>query len=64
MASYEIVDLPMNKMLDLSIVFCERLPDGNFAFHPCLNMCHGQITVGSESSHHHHQGMTILFSGQ
>ena len=25
----EIVDLPINSMVDLSIVFCKRLPEGN-----------------------------------
>ena len=26
----EIVDLPMNSMVDLSIVFCKRLPEGRW----------------------------------
>ena len=26
----EIVDFPIKNMVDLSIVFCKRLPDGNY----------------------------------
>jgi hypothetical protein len=34
----EIVDLPINSMVDLSIVFCKRLPEGNRAEknHPAI----------------------------
>jgi hypothetical protein len=38
----EIIDLPINSMVDLSIVFCKRLPEGIGFMVPESSTCNDQ----------------------
>ena len=42
----EIVSFPINSMVDLSIVFCKRLPEGNISpLNPLLDMLAARSSV-------------------